>query len=139
ERHVVLDARPQRTHVDAPRERRERRELPGAEPQHALAARMSRGALVVADGHLDERHQQIPPLVLLHRLHQLLEGLMGLEVLTLVEAPHAFGEAVRIRRHGLLAPLLHAAVEEVPVRRYWQAHFAWTHVGLPGMYSTRIS
>src|SRR5262245_35507671 len=59
---------------------------------------MPRRALVIADGHLHERHEEIPASVLLHRLHQLFERLVGFEVLAVVEAPHAFGKAVRKRR-----------------------------------------
>src|SRR5206468_3664886 len=50
---VGRDPRAKRADGDAPRDVGERLELLAAEAEHALAARVARRELVVADGHLD--------------------------------------------------------------------------------------
>ena len=80
--------------------RGEARELHSAKAQHAGGPRMACDALVVADRDLDERDQQLPPLVALDLVEQVLEGLVGLEELSGVEAPHAVRKA-RGKSHAL--------------------------------------
>ena len=63
---------------------------------------MARGELVIADRHLDQRHEQVPALVRFDRVEALLERLVRLEVLAGREAPDALVEARRKR------PLAHS-------------------------------